>query len=86
MSALLSKLSGGDRRSIGRSEDVAAEVLAKPSLFHELFSGMLDGDPIVRMRAADAVEKVTAKHPEWLKPYKRKLLGSVAAIDQQEVR
>lgn len=86
MSTLLEKLSGGDRRSIGRSEEVAAAVIEKPSLFSQLFDGMLDADPIVRMRAADAVEKVTAKHPDWLKPYKRKLLGPIAAIDQQEVR
>jgi len=86
MSTLLEKLSGGDRRSIGRSEEVAAAVIEKPSLFRQLFDGMLDADPIVRMRAADAVEKVTAKHPDWLKPYKRKLLGPIAAIDQQEVR
>jgi len=86
MSTLLEKLSGGDRRSIGRSEEVAAAVIENPSLFSQLFDGMLDTDPIVRMCAADAVEKVTAKHPDWLKPYKRKLLGPIAAIDQQEVR
>jgi hypothetical protein len=38
------------------------------------------------MRTADAVEKITAKHADWLKPYKRRLLGPVAAIEQQEVR
>jgi hypothetical protein len=38
------------------------------------------------MRAADALEKITVKHPEWLKPYKRRLLRIAAAADQQEVR
>ncbi|MEK7785160.1 MAG: hypothetical protein AAB658_07015, partial [Chloroflexota bacterium] len=58
-SAILKKLEGGDLRSIGRSEEVAADVLADPALFGELFDGMLDDNPLIRMRAADAVEKIT---------------------------
>lgn len=86
MSAILKKLEGGDRRSIGRSEEVAADVLADPALFGELFEGMLDANPLIRMRAADAVEKITVEHPEYLRPYKKKLTQQVAQIEQQEVR
>lgn len=86
MTGILQKLGGGDRRSIGRSEEVVAEILEDPSLFSDLFEGMLHDDPIVRMRAADAVEKITASHPEYLRPYKRRLLNEVADIPQQEVR
>lgn len=86
MKPLLKRLSGGDRRSIGNSLEVAADVLANPKLFPELFKGMLSDDPIVRMRAADAVEKVTVHNPILLKPLKKKLLAQVAIIDQQEVR
>jgi hypothetical protein len=63
-----------------------ADVLADPDLFADLFHGMLDGDPIVRMRSADAVEKVTAVHPEYLRPYKAILIQDVAQSRQQEVR
>jgi HEAT repeat protein len=86
MSDILDKLRGGDRRSIGQANEVVGDVLEDPSLFGRLFEGVLDDDPIVRMRAADAIEKLTIEHPEWLKPHKRKLLGPIAAIDQQEVR
>jgi hypothetical protein len=86
VSDLLDKLRGGDRRSIGRSEEVVADVLDDPSLFDVLFCGMLSDDPLVRMRAADAAEKVTARHPEYLEPYRERLLGEVAEIEQQEVR
>jgi hypothetical protein len=86
MSTLLSKLTGGDRRSIGRVEEVISEVLANPALFSTLFDGMLADDPLVRMRAADAVEKITAQQPAWLVPYKTRLIREVARIDQQEVR
>jgi hypothetical protein len=79
-------LGGGDRRSIGKSEEVVAEVLADARLFGALFECMLDDDPLVRMRAADAVEKITALRPDFLQPYKTRLINRVAKIEQQEVR
>jgi len=84
--SVLDKLKGGDRRSIGRVDEVIADVLEDPTLFDALFRGMLDDDPVVRMRSADAVEKITADHPEYLRPYRKKLLEQVARVDQQEVR
>ena len=86
MKDVLKKLEGGDRRSIGRVSEVVADVLNDPSLFEAVFNGMLSDDPIIRMRSADAAEKITAKHPEYLQPYKEKLIQQVAKIDQQEVR
>jgi len=86
MDHILKKLKGGDRRSIGRVSEVVAEVLDTPILFKAVFDGMLDDDPVVRMRSADAVEKITVKHPEYLQPHKTKLIQEVARIAQQEVR
>jgi len=86
MEFILEKLEGYDRRSIGRSNEVVKEVLANPSLFGDLLEGMLSQDPIIRMRAADAVEKITSKHPEWLQPYKSKIIRQASKIEQQEVR
>ena len=86
MELILKKLKGNDRRSIGRSNEVVKEVLANPSLFAALLEGMLSQDPIIRMRAADAVEKITSKHPELLQPYKSKIIQQVSKIEQQEVR
>jgi hypothetical protein len=86
VSDLLKKLEGGDRRSIGRANEVVRDVLNNPALFGMVFDGMLSHDPIIRMRSADAVEKITAERPEYLQPYKRTLLRRVASINQQEVR
>jgi hypothetical protein len=86
MNDVLEKLKGGDLRSIGRANEVVADVLGDPGLFDALFHGMLDGDPVVRMRSADAVEKITVDHPEYLEPYKTVLIGRVAESEQQEVR
>ncbi len=86
MHPLLLKLTGKDRRSIGESNRVVAKVLANPDLFGALFDGMLADDPLIRMRAADAVEKITLAHPEYLRSYKSKLIRQVAKVEQQEVR
>jgi hypothetical protein len=83
---ILSLLQGGDRRMIGRSDQVAAMVSEVPELFSELIAGLWAEDPLVRMRAADAAEKVTRKNRELLQPYKGELLGLMAETEQQELR
>jgi len=52
MGRILQKLKGGDLRSIGRAEEVVQDILNNPVLFAEVFEGMLDDDPLVRMRSA----------------------------------
>jgi hypothetical protein len=86
MHPLLQSLSGGDRRSVGESNRAASVVLAQPELIAVLFRGLDVADPVLRMRCADAIEKVTAKLPELLRPYKKKILQRLSRIEQQEVR
>jgi hypothetical protein len=86
MHDILRKLEGGDRRSIGRVNEVIAQVRDDPSLFDALFRGMLCDDPVVRMRSADAVEKISAERPHLLQAYKSELIQQVAQSGQQEVR
>jgi HEAT repeat protein len=71
---------------IGRSSQVAAIVSEAPELFPELIEGLWSEDPLVRMQAADAAEKVTRKNRELLQPYKGELLGLMAETEQQELR
>jgi hypothetical protein len=86
MDDILHKLAGHDRRSIGRVSEVVQDVLHDPALFEVVFNGMLSDDPVIRMRSADAVEKITAEHPEYLQPFKEELIHQVARSEQQEVR
>jgi len=83
---ILRKLAGGDRRGIGRSNQVVTEVLARPSLFRVLVEGLTSDDPVICMRAADALEKITVQRPELLRPHKRTLLEISGRTRQQEVR
>jgi hypothetical protein len=86
MHPLLALLTGGDRRSIGQSAEVVTAVLDDPALFPIVFDGMLADDQLIRMRAADAVEKITAQQPELLTSYTARILNEVAAVPQAEVR
>jgi hypothetical protein len=83
---ILVLLEGGDRRSTGRSDRVAAAVSNDPRLLPKLISGLWSPNPLVRMRAADAAEKVTRKNPGLLTPYKKELLGLMTEATQQELR
>jgi hypothetical protein len=86
MHPLLKKLSGGTRRSIGKANQVAAEVLAHPSLFRHLVAALSSGDEVLRMRAADAIEKISAQRPDLLHPFKKNFLTIANRATQQEVR
>lgn len=79
-------LAGGDRRSTGASDSVVDEVAAHPERFEELWKCLTDAEPIVRMRAADALEKVTRDHCAWLEPHKIKLLSGTLDDGTPEVR
>lgn len=79
-------LAGDDRRSIGRSNEIASKVLRQPRQFAELIGLLWSNDAIVKMRAADAVEKISLQKPEWLGPYKHALLRALEEAEQPELR
>lgn len=79
-------LSIGDLRTAGKSEEVVAMVTKNPKLFGDVVNAILVDSPAARMRASDAVEKISRDYPEWLKPYKKQFLSKIAKIDQKEVR
>jgi hypothetical protein len=79
-------LQGGDRRSIGNSNQVAAAVLRDSRRLSELIECLWSDDPVTRMRAADAAEKVSVRRPEMLAPFKAELLGLAEEATQAELR
>ncbi len=83
---IASILAGRDRRSIGRSNEVARLVLKAPRRFRELIACLWHENPVVRLRAADAAEKVSAQKPRLLDRHKPELLGLLAETDQIEFR
>lgn len=86
MDEIISLLEEGDLRSISRVPEVVKKVLKNPELIKILVQGLIDPLPGVRMRASDALEKISRTHPEHLKPYKTFILKRVLQNTQQEVR
>ena len=79
-------LIGGDLRSIGKSDEVVKKVVKEAELIELLYDGFFTDDPVVRMRTADVLEKVSRKTPNILMPFKKSLIKKVSQIDQQEVQ
>jgi hypothetical protein len=61
---ILDELQGGDRRSVGRSNQVVKTVRRQPALFPALIDDMHHDDEVVRIRATDALEQLTVMNPE----------------------
>jgi hypothetical protein len=72
MDSVAAKLKGGDLRSIGNSNIIVSNI-TNQSEFDALFECLFDSDRRVVMRAADAVEKITITHPEYLESHKKQL-------------
>ena len=73
MPTITNTLKGGDQRSLGNTQVVISEVTNQQK-FDELFKSLFDADRLVVMRSADAVEKITQTHPEYLDSHKNELL------------
>jgi len=84
--SLQQKLSNGDRRSLGDSDAIVAEVLKSPVMFESIFAGIFGHDVLVRVRCADIAEKVTREQPGLLQPFRRQLLEDLPQMEEPEVR
>jgi len=80
------RLAGGNRRSVGEADAVAWEVVEKPNRAEELWACLASADALVRMRAADALEKVSRVRPDLLEPHRTALASGAAEDGTAEVR
>lgn len=78
-------LLGKDLRSVSRSKEVVRSVVDQES-FDELFSFLLHHERLLVMRAADAIEKITLQHPEFLLPHKMQLLSLLRSSIHKELK
>jgi hypothetical protein len=82
---VLSKLKGGDLRSIGKANTLITEITNQRK-FDELFKGLFNNDRLVVMRSADAIEKITIEHPEYLDSHKNALLELLQIANHIELK
>ncbi|MDE3249461.1 MAG: hypothetical protein KGO82_12420 [Bacteroidota bacterium] len=74
MKIRLAELSGGDRRSLGKSKELASGCMDEHA-FESLIRCLWHTDRRVAMRAADVVEKITSDRPELLAAFKNELIN-----------
>lgn len=78
-------LLGKDLRTI-RKNNVIIELVEDQQSFDELFSLVFHHERTLVMRAADAVEKITRKHPDYLIAHKNQLLALLQSSDHKELK
>ena len=61
-------------------------VLTDPNLFADLVASLSSDSAAIRMRASDAIEKITREHPDYLIPHKKLFLNQISTCIQKEVR
>ncbi len=81
-----SLLSGGDPRKLHGVASVIDDVLHDPGRFGEVVACLADDDAVVRMRAADAAEKVTRDAPELLQAHVAMMVELASRTEQPSIR
>ncbi len=77
---------GGKSNSLGKVDEVVKEILGNREFLVALYDCMFSDDAWVRMRAADAFEKVCRVHPDWIKPYIHRLQSELSASTQPSIQ
>jgi hypothetical protein len=85
MKSLLGLLRGEDLRSITGSNEVVKRIQSQGD-FDRLFKLLQSQDQLVVMRAADAIEKITLKRPEYLRTHKMELLSLMKSVGHIELK
>jgi hypothetical protein len=78
-------LSGGDLRSIGKNNSIARKIRNQHD-FDELLRFLYSKDRLVVMRAADAIEKITIRHPQYLTRHKKKIIALCNVAKDKELQ
>lgn len=78
-------LKEGDLRTVGRVKELVAEIKDQQA-FDELFKGLYSDDRKVRMRAADAIEKITLQDKSFLISHKKDILQFFNTVKEKEFK
>ena len=76
----------GDRRSIAGVGRVVTRVLRNRALLPELVAALRSHRSLAPLRAADALEKISRRHPDCLAPYRRRPINAAIKTADPVVR
>jgi HEAT repeat protein len=83
---LRSMLEGPDRRSIGRANEAAQAITDGYCDHRHAIALLYDEDALIRMRAADALEKATVQDASAITPFRKQLVDLLCQTEQKEMR
>jgi len=75
-------LKEGKPNSLGRTEEVVAEVLADRRRLRSLYACYGSDDEWVRLRVSSALKRVFRAEPNWFVAWADRVIDEVAAIEQ----
>jgi hypothetical protein len=78
-------LSGGDLRSIGKSNEIVALINSQED-FDSLFYFLFSNDRLAVMRAADSIEKITKSHSLYLQPHAKEIVQLMHTAKNKELK
>ncbi|HXT14274.1 MAG TPA: hypothetical protein VN706_01505 [Gemmatimonadaceae bacterium] len=79
-------LDGGDRRSVGQVAQLVRRVRRNPAMLGDVVAALASPRPLVAMRAADALEKISRDDPNCLAPFRRRLIDVCVRTGDPVVR
>lgn len=85
MNKFIPLLSGNDLRSIAGSNKIAG-LVRNQNDFDTLFKYVHHPDRLIKMRAFDAIEKISLNHPDFLKIHKGEILSLLSERNEMEVK
>ena len=77
---------GGKSNSLGEVNEVIELVLDDRVRLEELYMCLFDEDAWIRMRAADALEKICRVHPAWIEPYIDRMQADLSDSQQASIQ
>ncbi len=78
-------LSGGDLRSIGKSNSIIPKIQNQND-FDELFKFLFQKERLIVMRVADTIEKITINDPQYLIKHKKEIINLCKVAKDKELK
>ncbi|CAN5321291.1 hypothetical protein BH09BAC6_BH09BAC6_15000 [soil metagenome] len=85
MESIVELLSGGDLRSIGKSNQVISLIHTQKD-FDQIFNRLFDEDRLMVMRCADAIEKITRINRAYLAKHKTAIIKLGETAKNKELK
>jgi hypothetical protein len=79
-------LAGGDLRSVGRADQAVQELLSGQWQSEQFLEFIESASGVIRMRAADTLEKASRTSPHLIEGFGGRLLALLASTQPKEVR